>query len=876
MLFTDIEGSTRLLDRLGPTRYGDALELHRRLLRQAFQRHAGYEVDTEGDAFFVSFASAGEAVAAAAEAQQALVHVDWPEGLPIRVRMGLHTGEPVAAPPKYVGLDVHKAARIMAAGHGGQVLMSAATRRAAENVPVVPLGEHRLKDLMQPEALYQLEIVGLPSEFPALKTLGNRPTNLPVQPNELIGREREVAEVTELLRDARVRVVTLTGPGGTGKTRLAMQAGAELLEEFGSGVFVVSLAPIRERDLVIPALAQALAVREVPGEELAETVASYLERKQMLLVLDNFEQVIDAAVDVAALLDRCAAIKVLLTSRERLRLRAERVYEVPALTVPDQPDDVDGVLVNAAAALFVARAAAASPAFALDRGNASVVAAICKRLEGLPLAIELAAARMVSLTPETLLRRLDQRLSILTIGPRDVDSRQRTLRQTIDWSYDLLTEAERSLFAELGVFTGGGRPDAVEAICGGASGEWLDLVDSLVAKSLVVQSADMDGEPRFAMLDTLREYALERLGDRREPSARLHAQYYGSEVAVAREKLESWDLPHTAALLAVDEANIRAAFDYFIRARDGDAALHLANGLLLYWYIRGRPSEAIAQLRVALAQGGRDRRQCVRALNNIALALAMIRADSSEIETAATDAERAACEIGDECEIAYARNNRALAAAAVKNGAALDLLKDAFARAERANSPWVATMALLNLGWAQLLAGDRENARATLVQVRDVCAARRINPTMYAMAAENLGMLALEEQRYGDAIHHFEQSIAFAREIGMVEVVAASLEGLVATLAQQQRHEDAAVIAGAADRARSTNEVTPLQDYEHQIAARTRETLRKALGDERFETLSLTGSQLTIEESVTRVRATEASPEGVQRPHEPTPLAGGS
>src|SRR4051794_32270829 len=224
MLFTDIEGSTRLLDRLGPTRYGDALELHRRLLRQAFQRHAGYEVDTEGDAFFVSFASAGEAVAAAAEAQQALVHVDWPEGLPIRVRMGLHTGEPVAAPPKYVGLDVHKAARIMAAGHGGQVLMSAATRRAAENVPVVPLGEHRLKDLMQPEALYQLEIVGLPSEFPALKTLGNRPTNLPVQPNELIGREREVAEVTELLRDARVRVVTLTGPGGTGKTRLALQA----------------------------------------------------------------------------------------------------------------------------------------------------------------------------------------------------------------------------------------------------------------------------------------------------------------------------------------------------------------------------------------------------------------------------------------------------------------------------------------------------------------------------------------------------------------------------------------------------------------------------------------------------------------------------
>jgi predicted ATPase len=862
MLFTDIEGSTRLLERLGPRRYGEALELHQRLLRQAFQRHAGYEVDTEGDAFFVSFANAGEAVAAAAEAQRALVQAPWPQGLPVRVRMGLHTGEPVAAPPKYVGLDVHKAARIMAAGHGGQVLMSSATRRAVGSVPVVRLGEHRLKDLLQPEPLYQLEIVGLPSEFPALKTLGNRPTNLPVQPNELIGREREVAEVTELLRDARVRVITLTGPGGTGKTRLALQAGAELLDEFGSGVFFVPLAPIGEPDLVIPAVAQALAVRELPGESLAERLASYLERKQMLLVLDNFEQVIDAAVDVAALLDRCAAVKVLVTSRERLRLRAERVYEVPALTVPDQAADVNGVLANEAAALFVARAAAATRPFALDRENASVVAAICECLEGLPLAIELAAARMVSLTPEALLRRLDQRLSVLTTGPRDVDSRQRTLRQTIDWSYDLLTEAERSLFAELGVFSGGGRLEAVEAVCGEGSAEWLDLVDSLVAKSLVVQSADVDGEPRFAMLDTLREYALERLGERRESFARLHAQYYGSEVAAAREKLESWDLPHAAELLAVDEANIRAAFDYFIAARDGDAALCLANNLLLYWYIRGRPSEAIVQLRGALAQSGRDRLQRVRALNNIALALAMVRADSGEIATAAADAEKAAFEIADECEIAFARNNRGLAAAFVNDRAALELLKDASERAERANSPWIAAMALLNFGFAQLLVGDRESARQTLVRVQDVCAARRINPPMYAMAAENLGMLALEEQRYADAIQHFEQSIAFAYEIGMVEVVAASLEGLVATLVQQQRHEDAAVMAGAADRARSTNEVTPLQEYEYQIAEQSRETLRKALGDERFETLRLTGAQLTIEESVTRARATQASPRG--------------
>lgn len=853
MLFTDIEGSTRLLERLGTDRYREALDLHRRLLRAAFEGHGGYEVDYEGDAFFVAFANAGDAAAAAAESQQALGAAEWAGGLPIRVRMGIHTGRPVVAPPKYVGLDVHKAARIMAAGHGGQVLLSAATAALLEGrVDVDSLGEHRLKDLLQPEPLYQLRVEGLAAEFPALKTLGNRPTNLPIQPNALIGRESDIAEVKALLCGPDVRLVTLTGPGGTGKTRLTLHVGAELLDEFPSGVFFVSLVAIRDPALVVPAIAQALAVRELPGEDLFETLAAYLEQKQMLLVLDNFEQVVDAGVDVAALLDRCRSVKLLVTSRERLRLSPERVFAVPALTVPDRATDVNAILANEAGALFVARATAAAPAFSLGDENASAVAAICNRLDGLPLAIELAAARMVSLTPEALLRRLDQRLSVLTTGPRDVDSRQRTLRQTIDWSYDLLTDAEQSLFAELGVFTGGARLEAVEAICGGEPAEQLDLLDSLVAKSLFVQSSDSDGEPRFAMLDTLREYALERLAERRSKLARVHAQYFGSKVAAARETLESWDLRRAAELLGLDEANIRAAFEYFVASREGDAALRLANSLLLYWYIRGTPSEAIGQLRIALAQGSGDRRERVRALNNIALALAMGRADPGEMATAAAAAENAASELADESEIAFARNNRALAEAFVDDRAALEMLEDAAERAERADAPWVASMALHNLGWAQLVTGDRERARETLTRAQDVCAARRINPMMYAMAAENLGMVALEEQRYADAIRHFEESIVFGREIGMVEIAASSLEGLVATLVQQQRHEDAAVIAGAADRARSTNEVTQLQEYERRLAEHSRETLRAALGHERFEALRMTGSDLTIEESVRR------------------------
>src|SRR5690349_12344253 len=410
MLFTDIEGSTRLLERLGTDRYREALDLHRRLLRAAFEGHGGYEVDYEGDAFFVAFANAGDAAAAAAESQQALGAAEWAGGLPIRVRMGIHTGRPVVAPPKYVGLDVHKAARIMAAGHGGQVLLSAATAALLEGrVDVDSLGEHRLKDLLQPEPLYQLRVEGLAAEFPALKTLGNRPTNLPIQPNALIGRESDIAEVKALLCGPDVRLVTLTGPGGTGKTRLTLHVGAELLDEFPSGVFFVSLVAIRDPALVVPAIAQALAVRELPGEDLFETLAAYLEQKQMLLVLDNFEQVVDAGVDVAALLDRCRSVKLLVTSRERLRLSPERVFAVPALTVPDRATDVNAILANEAGALFVARATAAAPAFSLGDENASAVAAICNRLDGLPLAIELAAARMVSLTPEALLRRLDQR-----------------------------------------------------------------------------------------------------------------------------------------------------------------------------------------------------------------------------------------------------------------------------------------------------------------------------------------------------------------------------------------------------------------------------------------------------------------------------------
>jgi predicted ATPase/class 3 adenylate cyclase len=603
LLFTDIEGSTRLLERLGPERYRDALDLHRRLLRKTFRRHGGYEVDCEGDAFFVAFARAEDAALAAGESQQALADAEWPDGQEIRVRIGIHSGEPLAAPPKYVGIDVHKAARVMAAGHGGQVLLSAATQRLLDGEDMVSLGEHRLKDLLQPEPLYQLVVEGLPSDFPALKTLGNRPTNLPVQPNALIGRERELAEVIALLRDGDTRLVTLTGPGGTGKTRLALQVAAELLEEFPSGAFFISLAPIRDPALVVSTTAQTLGLREVAGERLADTLAFYLEQKGMLLVLDNFEHVLGAAADVSALLQRCERLNLLVTSRERLRLRGERMYSVPSLTVADPDLDVHDLLAIESIVLFAARAEAASGEFVLDETNASAVAGICARLDGLPLAIELAAARTNALPPHALLGRLDERLALLTGGDRDAEERQRTLRATIDWSYELLDRSEKALFAQLSVFPDGCRLDAAETVCdpdGDVSITVFDVITSLLEKSLMRRRVDFDGEARYWMLETIREYAVERrVAGGEVDVVRRHAEFYfglvgevfGTELDMAAE----------IERLAAEHANLLAALSWAEESGEvGRLAVAVAD-LCRLWLHRGQLQEGMTWVDVALA-----------------------------------------------------------------------------------------------------------------------------------------------------------------------------------------------------------------------------------------------------------------------------------
>lgn len=426
-LFSDIEGSTHLLQHLGD-RYADVLADYRRLLRAAFQAVGGHEIDTAGDGFFAVFHRATASVAAAVASQRAIVAHPWPEGVPVRVRMGLHTGEPTLTGGGYVGLDVHRAARICSAGHGGQMLLSHTTRDLGEHdlpqgVSLRDLGEHRLKDLQRAEHIFQLVLPNGPADFPALKTLDSHPNNLPVQPTQLIGREQEGAAVRGLLQRDDVRLLTLTGPGGTGKTRLGLHVAADLLDDFEDGIFFVPLAPISDPGLVGSTIAQTLGVRETEGRPVLDGLKDHLRDKHMLLVLDNFEQVVSAAPVVAELLAPCRKLKVLVTSREGLRLSSEHEFPVPSLALPDPrrlprigADLVSTLSQYAAVTLFIQRALAVKPDFAVNNENAPAVAEICVRLDGLPLAIELAAARIKLLTPQAMLARLGSRLELLRGG----------------------------------------------------------------------------------------------------------------------------------------------------------------------------------------------------------------------------------------------------------------------------------------------------------------------------------------------------------------------------------------------------------------------------------------------------------------------------
>jgi predicted ATPase/class 3 adenylate cyclase len=627
-LFTDIEGSTHLLRELGRETYSRVQDDHGEILRTAIAERHGVEVRTEGDSFFAVFPTPGDALTAAVQAQRNLTDHAWPDGVTVRVRMGLHTGEGVvgAGGSDYVGIDVNRAARIAAAGHGGQVLLSHALRGLVEHtlptgVAIRDLGNHRLKDIEHLEHIHDVVISGLPSDFPAVKSLDVRLTNLLPQRTSFVGRERELIEINKLLDGTRL--LTLTGPGGTGKTRLALKLAADSLDRFPNGVFVVDLGAISEPGLVLPEIAAALRVREVPGRDLASSLFDHVRDSTMLLVLDNLEQLLGAAPTVGRLLDAAPKLTILATSRVPLHISGEQEYRVSPLPLPESKHrgDPDRLTESDSVRLFVQRAAAVRPGFRVTYQTAPVVAEIAARVDGLPLALELAASRIKILSPGELAARLQDRLPILTGGPRDAPKRHRTLRETIQWSHDLLAPEEQRLFARLSVFADGWTLEAAEEICGPGL-DVIEGLESLVDASLVNRKDLPDGVIRFGMLETIREYAQESLAASGEEEVirRRHAEFIRDKAEEAEPNLAQ---PEWLNFFEVEHDNVRAALDWAEKTGHAATALRTASALWRFWLERGHLEEGRERLNrlVALPEAqGRDqiRSRALGALGGIA------------------------------------------------------------------------------------------------------------------------------------------------------------------------------------------------------------------------------------------------------------------
>src|SRR5215218_545124 len=807
-LFTDIEGSTRLLQELGD-RYAAVWDRHAAIVRQAVEAGGGVEVSTEGDSFFVAFPSPVGAVRAAVAAQRGLADSDWSPAPQPRVRMGLHTGEGVLGGDNYTGMDVNRAARIAAAGHGGQVLVSEATRGLVEHalpeeVSLRDLGEHRLKDIALPVHLHELVVEGLTADFPPPRTLDARPGNLPVQLTSFIGREQEIAEVRALLE--QTRLLTLTGPGGTGKSRLALQVAAELLPAFKDGAFFADLSSVADPTLVPPVVARALAVPEAAGRSILEAVQERLRDKELLLVVDNFEQVVEAAPLLEELLTAAPRLKVLVTSRVVLALRGEQAYAVPPLDLPDprRLPDLHTLGEFEAVRLFTDRARAVRPAFQVTDQNARAVAEITARLDGLPLAIELAATRTKVLSPEQILPRLQQRLALLTSGARTLPDRQRTLRGAIAWSYDLLPDPERRLFARLSVFAGGWTLESAEAVCdpGGLGLDVLDGLASLVDQSLVLGTGPAAGQARFSMLETIREFGQERLeatGDL-EPVRRRHAEHF-LELAVAAEPhFTGPDQGEWLDRCELEQANLRLALRWAADAGQAGRAQEAAGALWRFWQQRGHLAEGRLRLEELLdLPSGRGptpaRAKALAGAGGIAWWQEDIAAARRFYEEALAIERR----LGDPARIADALYNQAFVVAAGGDfeGAfrlweeSLELFRRAGDEAGVARADWMLAMRdLVDGHW------DRPLARA-----EETVAAWRRTGDRFRLG-DGLVWLGVVDARAGrpaDARSAIGEARELAAEadspMGMVSVLIA----LSYVARWEERHQDAVRLAGAAD-----------------------------------------------------------------------------
>jgi predicted ATPase/class 3 adenylate cyclase len=794
-LFTDVEGSTRLLHELGAEAYAEALMEHRRVVREAFASHGGVEVDTQGDAFFVAFPTAPGALAAAEEARTALASG------PIRVRMGIHTGAPHLSDEGYVGADVHLGARIAAAGHGGQVLLSREARELVA-VEVTDLGEHRLKDFEEPVWIFQLGS----ERFPPLKTISN--TNLPRPASSFVGREREVSEVASLLQDG-ARLLTLTGPGGSGKTRLAIEVASELVPEFRNGVFWVGLAPLRDPALVTETIALTLGAKDGLAEHIGE--------RELLLLLDNLEQVVEAATELASVLESCPSLRLLVTSRELLRVRGEVEYAVPPLAEPE------------AVELFVARAQVEAD---------EAVAELCRRLDNLPLAVELAAARTSVLSPAQILARLSRRLDLLK-GGRDAEARQQTLRATIAWSHNLLAEDEQRLFARLAVFSGGSTLEAAEEVLEAD----LDTLQSLVDKSLLRHT-----QQRFWMLETIREYATERLeqSGEAEELRRRHAELFLTLAEEAYPNLRG-SPKEWLGRLEREHDNLRAALDRLEAAGETQLALQLAGALYRFWYMRGHFPEGRTRLERLLRADEDPTAARARALNGAAV-MAGSTGDPATATLRSKEALALHRELGDAWGVAYSVFSLGMDATEQADWAtARPLFEESLARFRELGDGHYALVAADGVAWTSGELGDPERRRAGH---EEVLRQARVESDWAIVASEleQLAEFANDEGRMDEALSMLADALRVKRDLEMPGLVVESLARFAYTLAGAGRAETAARLVACAEALRE--EIGGSHSWVADLNEKTLIELRTRLDDAKLAAIQEQGRRLTLDEAV--------------------------
>ncbi len=881
-LFSDIEGSTKLELALGTGPYRDVLERHRVLLRKAFRAHDGYEQSTEGDSFFVLFRRAIDGVSAAADAQLALAAEPWADATEVRVRMGIHTGEVQSIGRDVIGYAINRTARIAALAHGGQVLLSDATRALVtdvlpDDVGLRDMGPHRLKDLREPERLTQLVVEGLPGDFPALRSLDARPNNLPTQLTTFVGRERELAEAAGLLRTTRL--LSLTGPGGTGKTRLSLHVAASAADDFPDGIWFVALDAVRDPTLVAPSIARTLGLADNQSQSAVDRVAAEIGDRRVLLVLDNFEQVTEAGPDVADLLRRCPNVRCLVTTRIPLRISGEQEYPVPGMPAPPDTSrlsaverlnlpralrefDLEALTQFEAVRLFITRATAVRPAFAVTNANAPAVAGIAARLQGMPLAIELAAARVKLLTPDQILARLEHHLELLTVGSRDVPERQQTLRGAIAWSYDLLDDGARRLVDRLSVFRGGFDLEMAETVCGPSDeigGDVVELIGELLDQSLVRLDETTD-EPRFAMLETIREYAAEMLQQRGE-----------SDVMAARHAAAMLDLAQLAAphlsgaeqrvwleRLEREHDNLRAALDWATARPEPTLGARLAFALWRFWQQRGYLNEGRSRIEAMAAQGWDlepvDRARFAEATGGIAYW------QSDEVASTrwyqeALDIWR---ELGDKGEIANALYNRSYADAIeiMRGGPATPKVREGRARLEaalelyreigdangEANVVW-------GLGSFYYFGADAPQAEDWYRKALEM---HRVagNRTMEAWSLHMLGLSVTGQRRWEEATELARQALQHFYEAGDVSGVILVLDDLSIIATGLEDFERAGRLWGAA-RHFQRRTGTELADYvEHTQMLFGVSTPPQVLSPEELGVLAAEGAAMSLDEVV--------------------------